>query len=192
MKRIPSLLLLCGALAACMSAGVEVRPEQMSGFKHGVTTVQDVTTRLGTPSVETTLDDGSTLLVYTFVTSRPHPESFLPFIGPLVGGSDTRSSAAVFLFDAGGVLKSASTTNSNVGTGLSRTSSGAPAENVAAPAARSATPPAATGTAPVPSVSVEPLPAGSVEPGQEESVQPAPQEGVGRPAEPGLEPAPEK
>jgi hypothetical protein len=53
------------------------------------------------------------------VTSRPRPESFLPFIGSLVGGADTRSSATVFLFDVHGILKSASTTTSNVGTGLS-------------------------------------------------------------------------
>jgi hypothetical protein len=112
--------LLCGALlAGCMSTGVEVRSDQMSSFKPGVTTFQDVTATLGPASVQTALDDGSTLLVYMFVTSRPRPESFLPFIGSLVGGADTRSSATVFLFDVHGILKSASTTTSNVGTGLS-------------------------------------------------------------------------
>ncbi|WP_240975297.1 hypothetical protein [Paraburkholderia aromaticivorans] len=56
--------LLCGALlAGCMSAGVEVRPEQMSSFRRGVTTLQDVTATLGPASVQTALDDGSTLLV---------------------------------------------------------------------------------------------------------------------------------
>jgi hypothetical protein len=112
--------LLCGALlAGCMSTGVEVRSEQMSSFRPGVTTFQNVTATLGPASVQTALDDGSTLLVYMFVTSRPRPESFLPFIGSLVGGADTRSSATVFLFDVHGILKSASTTTSNVGTGLS-------------------------------------------------------------------------
>jgi hypothetical protein len=112
--------LLCGALlAGCMSTGVEVRSDQMSSFKPGATTIQDVTATLGPASVQTALDDGSTLLVYMFVTSRPHPESFLPLIGSLVGGADTRSSATVFLFDVHGILKSASTTTSKVGTGLS-------------------------------------------------------------------------
>jgi len=94
-------------------------PEQMATFKRGATTFQEVTAMLGPASVQTALDDGSILLVYTYVTSRPHPESYLPFIGSLVGGADTRSSAAVFLFDAHGVLKSANTTTSSVGTGLS-------------------------------------------------------------------------
>jgi hypothetical protein len=111
--------LICGAvLAGCVSAGVEVRPEQMSNFKPGVTTLQEVVAALGPASVESALDDGSTLLVYTYVTSRPHPESFLPFIGSLVGGADTHTSAAVFLFDPHGTLKSANTTTSTVGTGL--------------------------------------------------------------------------
>ena len=120
MKRGQVAGLLCSVLlAGCLSAGVEVRPEEMSHFKPGVTTLQQVIAALGPASVESALDDGSTLLVYTYVTSRPHPESFIPFIGSLVGGGDTRTSAAVFLFNPGGVLKSANTTTSNIGTGLS-------------------------------------------------------------------------
>jgi hypothetical protein len=113
--------------------------------------------------VQTALDDGSTLLVYTFVTSRPHPESFLPFIGSLVGGADTRSSATVFLFDAHGMLKSASTTTSNVGTGLS---SGSRTDLHSAPV-RGVEPPVVVKSIQPPAVqSVEPLP--------EDEVQPAP------------------
>lgn len=120
MKQGMLLGLLSGALlVGCMSAGVEVMPEQMATFRRGATTLQEVTAALGPASVQTTLDDGSMLLVYTYVTSRPHPESYLPFIGSLIGGADTRSSATVFLFDTRGVLKSANTTTSNVGTGLS-------------------------------------------------------------------------
>ena len=172
--------LLCGALlAGCMSAGVEVRPEQMSNFKSGVTTLQEVTATLGPASVQTALDDGSTLLVYTFVTSRPHPESFLPFIGSLVGGADTRSSAAVFLFNAHGILKSANTTTSNVGTGLSTGFStdlhSAPVPGVEPPVVvRSIQPPAVQSIEPLPEEEVPPAPENSVEPSPEQSVQPAP------------------
>jgi hypothetical protein len=172
--------LLCGALlAGCMSAGVEVRPQQMSSFRPGVTTLQDVTAMLGPASVQTALDDGSTLLVYTFVTSRPHPESFLPFIGSLVGGADTRSSVAVFLFDAHGVLKSASTTTSNVGTGLSSGLStdlhSAPVPGVEPPVVvKSIQPPAVQSIELLPEDEVQPTPEDSAEPPPEQSVQPAP------------------
>jgi hypothetical protein len=174
--------LLCGTLlAGCMSAGVEVRPEQMSSFRPGVTTLQDVTAMLGPASVQTALDDGSTLLVYTFVTSRPHPESFLPFIGSLVGGADTRSSATVFLFDAHGMLKSASTTTSNVGTGLSSGLStnlhSAPVPGVEPPVVvKSVQPPTVQSTEPLPEDEVPPAPEDSAEPPPEQSDQPAPNE----------------
>jgi hypothetical protein len=64
-----------------MSAGVEVRPEQMATFRRGV--IQEVTATLGPASVQIPLDDRSMLLVYTYVTSRPHPETYIPFIGSL-------------------------------------------------------------------------------------------------------------
>jgi hypothetical protein len=177
MKRglVPGLLI--GVLfAGCMSAGVEVRPEQMATFRRGVTTLQEVTAALGPASVQTALDDGTMLLVYTYVTSRPHPESYIPFIGSLVGGADTRSSAAVFLFDTRGVLKSANTTTSNVGTGFSTDRHTAPAPIVDAPIAVGTSPPAAVRNVepPVAVKSIPPPAAGSAGPLPDEE-QPAPE-----------------
>ena len=143
----------------------------MATFKRGVTTLQQVTATLGPASVQTALDDGSMLLVYTFVASRPHPESYIPFIGSLVGGADTRSSAAVFLFDAHGVLKSANTTTSNVGTGLSTDLRGAPAPIIDEPVVVKSIRPAAV-------ESVEPLPEDEGQPATENSVEPPPEQGV--------------
>jgi hypothetical protein len=185
MKRglIPGLL--SGVLlAGCMSAGVEVRPEQMASFRRGVTTLQEVTAALGPASVQTALDDGSMLLVYTYVTSRPHPESYIPFIGSLVGGADTRSSAAVFLFDTRSVLKSANTTTSNVGTGLTADRHTVPAPIVEAPiAVRSNRPDAVQNIEPLVAVkSIPPPAAGSVEPLPEEE-QPGPEISVEPPPE---------
>jgi hypothetical protein len=181
-KRGQVVGLLCGALlAGCMSAGVEVRPEQMLNFKPGLTTLQDVIAAVGPASVQTALDDGSTLLVYTYVTSRPHPESFLPIIGSLVGGADTRSSAAVFVFDPHGILKRASTTTSNVGTGLS---SGMSSEQRSGPAAGAEPPVVSKSVQPPAAQSVEPIPGENLqlelqmrdEPPPEQSVQPNPNE----------------
>jgi hypothetical protein len=161
MKHKLALSMLSGALlAGCMSAGVEVKPEQMSSFRQGVTTLREVVAELGPPTVQTTLGDGSTLLVYSYVTSRPHPESFIPFIGVLLDGNDTRSSAVVFQFDEHGVLKSANTTTSNVGRGLG---SGTHSTAHSAPI-RDAEPSVEKSAEPVPA----PVPA------LEETVEPAP------------------
>ncbi|MEM5298167.1 hypothetical protein VSR82_28040 [Burkholderia sp. JPY481] len=178
MKRGQVVGLICGAvLAGCVSAGVDVSPEQMSNFKPGVTTLQEVVAALGPASVESALDDGSTLLVYTYVTSRPHPESFLPFIGSLVGGSDTHSSAAVFMFGPQGILKSASTTTSTVGTGLSSVSSDlqrkAPAASASPPVVvERVQPPAVQSIGSFPEENVQSAPDDGVETSPEDSVQP--------------------
>ncbi|TDG10347.1 hypothetical protein E1N52_03065 [Paraburkholderia guartelaensis] len=180
MKREVVTGLLCGALlAGCVTAGVEVRPEQMANFRYGVTTLQDVIVALGPASVETALDDGSTLLVYTYVTSRPHPESYIPFIGSLVAGADTHSSAAVFLFDSHGLLKSANSTGSNVGTGMTAAHSAQPRASAPvsdAPVVGRGVPPPAVQTAqPTPEEDVAPA---SQMPGEplEINVQPGPVE----------------
>ncbi len=187
-----SVLLCGGLLVGCMSAGVEVRPEQLATFKRGVTTLQEVTSTLGPASVQTALDDGSELLVYTYVTSRPHPESYIPFIGSLVGGADTRSSAAVFLFDAHGVLKSANTTTSNVGTGLSTDRHSARAPIVEAPVALESKRPATVESVapPVVDKSIHPATVQSIEPLPEEEGQPAAENSVESPLELSIQPAP--
>ncbi|WP_408382656.1 hypothetical protein [Paraburkholderia madseniana] len=119
MKRIYAVIVLCSALAACISAGVDVKPEQLSSFKQGVTGLDEVVAVLGSPTAQTTLSDGSTVLIYSFVTSRPRPESFIPLIGPLFGGADTQSSTVVFEFDEYGVLTSQRRTTSSGAQGLS-------------------------------------------------------------------------
>jgi hypothetical protein len=184
MKRGLAPGLLIGVLlAGCMSAGVEVRPEQMAAFRRGVTTLQEVTAALGPASVQTALDDGTMQLVYTYVTSRPHTESYIPFIGSLVGGADTRSSAAVFLFDPRGVLKSANTTTSNVGTGFSTDRHAAPAPIVDAPMTVTSPPAVVQNVAP-------PVAVKSIPPPAAESVGPLPEEEQPA-AESGFEPPPE-
>jgi hypothetical protein len=130
MKRINVLIVLCSTLAACISAGVDVKPEQLSKFKQDVTTLEEVVTELGSPTAQTALRDGSTVLIYSFVTSRPRPESFIPFIGPLFGGADTQSSTVVFEFDEHGILTSERRTTSSGAQGLSAKMPGMPPQPV--------------------------------------------------------------
>lgn len=127
MKRVHVLMVLCCALAACISAGVDVKPEQLSSFRQGKATLEEVVGELGSPTAQTSLSNGSTILIYSFVTSRPRPESFIPFIGPFFGGADTRSATVVFEFDENGILTSQRRTTSSGGTGMSMRPPDAPA-----------------------------------------------------------------
>ena len=119
MWRIRAFITLCIVLAACASTGVDVKPEQLSNFLPGFSTIDEVTTQLGTPTSQVTLKNGSTILIYSFATSRPHPESFIPFIGPLFAGGEIRSSTVMLEFDENGVLRSQRRTTSSGASGLS-------------------------------------------------------------------------
>ncbi|MBF6991246.1 MULTISPECIES: hypothetical protein [Cupriavidus] len=119
MKRVHALIAASAMLAACVSTGVNVRQEQLENFLLDFSTLDDVTTQLGQPTSQTTLSNGSTILVYSFASSRPNPESFIPFIGPLFAGGSIRSSTVLLEFDENGVLRSQRRTMSTSASGLS-------------------------------------------------------------------------
>ncbi|WP_432261357.1 hypothetical protein [Cupriavidus sp. TMH.W2] len=119
MKRVHALFVTGIMLAACVSTGVDVKPEQLSNFLPGFSTLDEVTAQLGTPSSRATLRNGTMILVYSFATSKPHPESFIPFIGPLFAGGEIRSSTVLFEFDENGVLRSQRRTTSSGASGWS-------------------------------------------------------------------------
>ena len=110
---------LCVILTACISTGVDVRPEHLANFLPGFSTLEDVTAQLGAPTSVVTLKSGTAILIYSFATSRPHPESYIPFIGPLFSGGEIRSSTVLFEFDENGVLRSQRRTTSSGTSGLS-------------------------------------------------------------------------
>ncbi|AZG17292.1 MULTISPECIES: hypothetical protein [Cupriavidus] len=110
---------LCVILTACISTGVDVRPEHLANFLPGFSTLEDVTAQLGAPTSAVTLKSGTAILIYSFATSRPHPESYIPFIGPLFSGGEIRSSTVLFEFDENGVLRSQRRTTSSGTSGLS-------------------------------------------------------------------------
>ncbi|WP_454767187.1 hypothetical protein [Cupriavidus campinensis] len=124
MKRVHALIATCVMLVACVSTGVDVKPENLSNFMLGFSTLDDVTTQLGAPTTQATLRDGSTIVIYSFATSRPHPESFIPFVGPLFSGGEIRSSMVLFEFDQNGVLRSQRRTTSSGVSGWSVVPSG--------------------------------------------------------------------
>jgi len=118
MNRIYAIVAVCSLMAACVSTGVDVKQEQLANFLPGFSTLDDVTGQLGAPTSQVVLSSGSTILVYSFAASTPHPESFVPFIGPLFAGGEIRSSTVLFEFDANGVLRSERRTTSSSNSGL--------------------------------------------------------------------------
>lgn len=103
-------------LTACASSGVRVTDEQMSQFKEGQTTQQDVITALGQPTTTMRNADGTTVLMYTYAEARTRGSTFIPIVGAFVGGVDTRSNNVMLTFDQQGVLKTTSSSSSQYGT----------------------------------------------------------------------------
>lgn len=107
-------------LGACATVGKEVTQEQLAGFKQGETTLPEVTARLGQPTSSTLLATGGRSISYVFAHAQVRAASLIPIVGPLVGGTDSRSSMVIFSFGPDGKLLNfvASQSQLGMGTGL--------------------------------------------------------------------------
>lgn len=97
-------LALALLLSGCATVGKEVSRDQMSGFKEGQTTQEEVISRLGQPTLITNSTD-RTIMVYSFTHAQARPASFIPIVGLFAGGADVRSSSASFVFGKDGKLE---------------------------------------------------------------------------------------
>lgn len=105
------------ALVGCASSGVQVTEQQAQTFQVGKSTYPEVVSVLGEPTSVTSSTNGNRVAVYSYSAVASRPQNFIPYIGPLVAGYDTKSSAVTFVFDPKGVLKETSSTQSNLGAG---------------------------------------------------------------------------
>jgi len=118
--RILRAMALCGSvalIAGCAASGVQVSDQQAQSFRVGHATYGDVVAQLGEPTTVTTSNNGQRIAVYSYSAISARPQNFIPYIGPFVAGYDTKSSAVSFIFDARGVLRETSSTQSNRGIG---------------------------------------------------------------------------
>ena len=118
MRLLPVLAMLAAFSAtACTTIGKQLDPVAVATLKPGQSTYADVISKLGPPTSESMTTTGSKVALYYYSHTAARPESFIPFIGPLVGGADSRSNTVIFNFDPAGVLAGISSNNSKVGVG---------------------------------------------------------------------------
>lgn len=118
MRLFLAFLLMSTILAACAAHGREVRQEQLSQLKKGETTIAQAIALLGKPTMRTTMDNGQTVLSYSYLRSQARPETFIPIVGGFVGGADTYSSHAALTFGPDGVLQTYSGSEGGVGSAM--------------------------------------------------------------------------
>ncbi|MDD2728343.1 hypothetical protein [Malikia sp.] len=116
--KILGLIASVALLAGCAAAGVKVTDQQLSVLKPGESTEAHAAQVLGKPTVRTRMGDGTTMLTYSYYETKVRPETFIPFAGAFIGGSDSRSTVVTLNFDQEGKLLRTSSTESTFGSGM--------------------------------------------------------------------------
>lgn len=117
MLRLIAALVLSATLIGCVATGVQVTNEQAASFQKGTSTQADVEARLGRPTTTSILPNGERYVSYTYVRAQARASSFIPIVGPLVGGADSTSTVVLFRFSPDGKLIDYTSTSSQFGTG---------------------------------------------------------------------------
>lgn len=105
-------------LAGCFSIGAKVSPEQLSTLRKGQSTYAEVVQNLGPPTYQTVTSRGTRIATWSYVQSSPRAASFIPIVGALAGGNDTKTDAVTANFDTAGILVDYSSTTGQLGSGL--------------------------------------------------------------------------
>jgi outer membrane protein assembly factor BamE (lipoprotein component of BamABCDE complex) len=108
-------------LVGCASAGTQVDPAKVATFQRGHTTAAEVQAVLGPPNTSTVAPDGSIMFVYVHARSQVRAATFIPYIGPFVGGADVSSQMVSFTFSPDGVLRGGSNSATQIGSGMGLT-----------------------------------------------------------------------
>ena len=110
------VIVVAMALAGCATSGRQISTTQMAAMEKGKTTYTDVVARLGKPTLDTVMADGSRTALYNFTKAGIKGATFIPIVGLFAGGMNVSGSAVTFNFDPAGVLKDYSTSTSNIDT----------------------------------------------------------------------------
>ena len=103
---VPAVL----ALSACVSEnGKEVDQTKVAAFQKGVTTKQQVIDALGPPtSSGFQAETGQNWLAWSHAKTTISGASFVPIIGPMLGGTSGQVQSCLFYFDAANLYASGS------------------------------------------------------------------------------------
>lgn len=118
MKNTLMAVLVVVITSGCVSSGMNVKPEQLHSFQPGKTTRAEIESNLGRPNIVRNKSDGTTDLIYQHVDVRVRGETFIPFIGGLVGGSDVRTNEVTFNLDKNGIFVSTSSATTEQGASM--------------------------------------------------------------------------
>jgi hypothetical protein len=108
--RLYLLAALSSALTGCATSGPAIDAPRLSEIRKGETTVGDVVSRFGRPSILSKNMDGTQTAAYMYAKEGAGATAFVPLMIALAGKADADVDSVIFYFDGKGVLSDYRTT----------------------------------------------------------------------------------
>src|SRR6266567_7253821 len=88
--KLITAVVLAGLLIGCASMGRNFDESKVSQIKKSETTEAELVQMFGAPEHRTLNSEGQTILTWMYSQSNVKGQSFIPFAGPFMGGTDTK------------------------------------------------------------------------------------------------------
>lgn len=92
------VLLSFVVLASCVSAKYKPSADAMEHFEEGKTTYHEVVGVLGKPLTTTVNSNGDKIIVYSDMTTKVDPATYIPIVGLFAGGAKSNMKTLSFTF----------------------------------------------------------------------------------------------
>jgi outer membrane protein assembly factor BamE (lipoprotein component of BamABCDE complex) len=126
MKKLLIFVFAVFFLAGCASTGRKIDQAAADSLQKGKTTKAEVLSQLGSPERITRMGNGDTIFVYSYSRASAKPATFIPYIGPFVGGMNMQSQMTCVTFGPDNVVKDFSSTQGGTESNMNLTAGSKP------------------------------------------------------------------
>lgn len=84
--------------SGCMTVGRKLDVDAVDSIKKNRTTRQEVVQAIGSPDQVTRDGDGNVTYMYMYARTQVKPETYIPYIGPMIGGTRSQNQTVIISF----------------------------------------------------------------------------------------------
>jgi len=103
--KLPALLLLAAALAACTPSSINPRDSKLAVLSPGITSLEETLEKLGKPKTVIDFGDGSRILIYDYAQLSTEPPAREPAFAWQERPRGVRTTSIGVAFTTAGVLR---------------------------------------------------------------------------------------
>jgi outer membrane protein assembly factor BamE (lipoprotein component of BamABCDE complex) len=101
-----------------VSVGHQIDQAAADRIEAGKTTKEGVIRYIGSPDQIITRSTGDTMFMYSYVRASAKPATFIPLVGPFVGGSNVQHQSYIITFGSDGIVKEVTKTQGGTDSGV--------------------------------------------------------------------------